>query len=140
MQICLCGTEKAAQPVALLEGLIRDSVPAGCLHSYREIGDFAKSSKDPRTTTDIAILIPADECELRRFAQLRKLSDLMRIVLVLPFDSPEMIVKGHALRPRFMTFADEEPVTVLRILEKMMGIEKGRKAPGAVAEAAICRS
>jgi hypothetical protein len=140
MQICLCVTQKAAQPVALLEALIRDAVPAGCLHSYREIGEFAKRLKDPRITTDIAVLIPADESELRRFAQLRKLSDLMRIILVLPLDSPELIVKGHALRPRFITFADAEPVTVLRVLEKMMGMEKERKVRGAVMEAVSCRS
>lgn len=126
MQICLCGTQKAAQSVGFLEKLVGNAVPAGCFHSYHEIKDFAKRLRDPRITTDIAILVPADERELRRFAELRKLSDLMRVLLVLPFGSPQMIAKGHALRPRFVAFGNAELEIILPVLEKMMLIMGGK--------------
>ena len=120
MQVILCGTNKAAGPTASLDRLIRGIVPAECFHFYPKIRDLAERLRDPRQTTDIAVLVPGDERELNKFTVLRGLSDDIRILLVLPVCSPILILKGHILRPRFLTFADADLEEVGGVLEKMM--------------------
>ncbi len=119
MKIVLCSTDKAGD-AASLERHIRDIAPEESLYTYRRIRDFGERLKDPRQTTDIAVLVATDEQELNEFTSLRDEFDNVRILLVLPAENSKMVLEGHGLRPRLLTFSDTGPEVVGSVLEKMI--------------------
>jgi hypothetical protein len=46
----------------------------------------------------------------------------IRTVLILPDSNPETVTRGHAIRPRFLTFHDGDLNEVVTVLQRMIGI------------------
>jgi len=45
-----------------------------------------------------------------------------RLILVLPDDDMETISLGHALRPRFVTYAESDFIDISAVLGKILGV------------------
>lgn len=50
----------------------------------------------------------------------------IRTILILPDSAPETVARGHAIRPRFLTFQDGNLNEVVMVLQRMMGIPVGQ--------------
>jgi hypothetical protein len=57
--------------------------------------------------------------ELDRLVAVRELFADMRLILVLADNHPDTLAKAHRLAPRFITFSDANPLSLLSVLEKM---------------------
>ena len=131
MNVCLCGSEEAATTLDTLSGIIRNVVNPECFFEYHGIKDFAERLSNPFQTTDIAVLVAADERELDQLAALRDGSDNYDIILILAGsqDRPGLFAKGYALSPRFLTNAASGLGEVGLVLRKMMQV-RSSKTPG----------
>ena len=68
----------------------------------------------------VAILFPANHEELSRLVSLRHLLCDKQIILILPNAQPQTISNGHALRPRYISYADSDFSDVAAVCDKMM--------------------
>ena len=68
----------------------------------------------------IAILFPANREELASLVSLRHLLRDTQIILILPNAQPQTISDGHALRPRYISYADSDFSDVAAVCDKMM--------------------
>ena len=67
----------------------------------------------------IGILLPANRRELAALNRLRHLLRDMRLILILPNTQPQTVSEGHALRPRFIGYIDDDPQDVAAVVHKM---------------------
>lgn len=65
------------------------------------------------------MIIAANEDQLSAIVSLSEFLENIRDILVLPDGKEATIVKGHKLKPRFITFVDRNLEEVKLILEKM---------------------
>jgi hypothetical protein len=73
----------------------------------------------PRGHRLVAILFPANHEELAELVSLRHLLCDKQIILILPNTQPQTISNGHALRPRFISYADSDFSDVAAVYDKM---------------------
>ena len=67
----------------------------------------------------IAVLAPHHRASLDELLLVEELLNRLKIVLILPDHHPETIALGHSLRPRIVTFADDDLAKLAAILNKM---------------------
>jgi hypothetical protein len=48
----------------------------------------------------------------------------IRIILILPDDTPGTVARGHSVRPRFLTFHQNDLNEVVTVLQRMTGTNK----------------
>jgi hypothetical protein len=77
------------------------------------------SLRRPAGTEAVAILCPSGKDELNRLLAIRPLLRDMRIILILPDGQAETVSEGHALRPRFVSYADGDLSDVAAVVRKM---------------------
>jgi hypothetical protein len=70
----------------------------------------------------ICILMPENTAELYELNQMRHLLRDIRIILILPDRQPATISEGHALRPRYVSYADGHLTDVEAVVHKMTGM------------------
>ena len=99
---------------------VRPILNAQPLTRYDDIEDLITDLRSPLRLCPIAILFPANREELARLVSLRHLLRDMQIVLILPNAQSQTISDGHALRPRFISYADGDFSDVVEVCSKMM--------------------
>jgi len=88
---------------------------------YRTTDGLTFRLRQPRHDPHIAVLLAASREDLSDILSLRDLLCDVRIMLVLPDRERDTIVKGHTLRPRFVTYADSDFVEMAAVLSKVLG-------------------
>ena len=91
------------------------------IQHFGDIASLAEYLRRPMGTAVICILFPANNLELRRLNNIRHLLRDMRLILILPDGKPETISDGHALRPRYVSYADCPLADVAAVVDKMIG-------------------
>ena len=79
----------------------------------------------------IAILHPKDEEELESILNVKHMLNELRLILILPDRNDETVSKGHKLRPRFLTFQDNDYKEVYAVIEKMSASTNPKKKAAA---------
>ncbi len=120
MIVRLCGTDRSVRSVCLLEEIIRESIPLERLRIHLTIEDLAQSLREPRETTEVAVLVADNQEELQAYVAMDELLDDVRIVIVLGCDADHLLSLAHKLRPRFLCLADSDLTVVGMVLERMM--------------------
>lgn len=100
---------------------IKDVVPANSLYVYHRIGDLSREIHRIPWGASIAVLLASNKNELSEIIALKGLFQERRIILILPDRKKESISKGHALFPRFLSYADSDFRDVRAVLNKMIG-------------------
>jgi len=77
-------------------------VSAGEIKICRSVDALSGMLRQPGSRVAIAILLAANKRELLEILFLRDLLAEMKIILILPDSQPEILAKGHLLRPRFL--------------------------------------
>ncbi len=75
----------------------------------------------PKRDVLAVVLCPADEADLSSLLDLRDLMTEVRVIVVLPSWDPDLVMKGHSLRPRLVTSRNWAPAEVPAVLRKMAG-------------------
>ena len=68
----------------------------------------------------IAILLAAEQEDLRALLSIRDWIIDLRLILILPDREKGTISKGHLFRPRYLTYADGDFLDVAAVLAKMI--------------------
>jgi hypothetical protein len=95
---------------------------------------------------DIAILSVTTAKELDTFLNIRSLFQDVKLILVLSRNDPDLITKGHLLRPRFLYVAENNNFSnVSAVLEKMLKghssfVEKLKKSSSVRVNPCCCPS
>jgi hypothetical protein len=120
MNLFFYSTETGGQLQRLVEAL----VPEEKVEVYRTIRRLSERFYLPRHSMSVAVLHARSKRELVDIVSLGHLFDDVRIILILPDRKEETIALGHRLRPRFLTFGDDDFTEVLGVLGKMLGHDK----------------
>ena len=102
--------------------MIENVVPNENTEIYSTIDTLGKRLRRPSYNIAIAVLLISSREELRSVLSIRHLFDNIKIVLILPDRKNETIVIGHKLRPRFLSYTDNDFIDVAVVLENMLKI------------------
>jgi hypothetical protein len=119
VKVVLCLRESANR-ADQLEEIINDVVPSGDLLVCRSSKDLSRRLRRLGEKYEIAVLVAASTQELEEFVSLEGLLEGLRIILILPDERKASVVKGHKLRPRFLTCLSSDFMDVAVVLEKML--------------------
>lgn len=107
-----------------LQSLVEKQVPPDNLFCT---GDFSQMTVELRLAVknqDIVILLAGTAPELDVFLEMRKLLEDVRLILVLTQNNPDLVAKGHQLRPRFLDIAPDNDFSKIgAVLAKMLATD-----------------
>jgi hypothetical protein len=69
----------------------------------------------------IGVILIHSQSDLDEILLLRDVIWNIRTILILPDSNPETVARGHAVRPRFLTFQDGDLNEVVTVLQRMIG-------------------
>ena len=90
-----------------------------CLH-YDDFNDFIDTLHRSRIGSRMAVLFPTNRDELVMLVAFRHLLFDMQIILILPNGKSQTLSHGHALRPRFISYADSDFSDVAAVSHKIL--------------------
>jgi len=103
-----------------LQDVIEPKVSPQHLKVCHTIEDFSKRVKQLPKKINIAVLLTQSKHELLELVSLRDFLEDVHIILILPDRENETIVNGHKLRPRFISYLDDDFTNIGSVLEKML--------------------
>lgn len=103
-----------------LQKMIEGLVPKNNVEVCRSIEGLSRRLRQPANELPIAVLLAATRGDLLELLSIRDLLYDIRIILVLPDRDEDTIAKGHMLRPRFLSYTDNDFVDVCSVLGKML--------------------
>jgi hypothetical protein len=98
--------------------LFQDSIPSYGIEIYRTMGTFVHRLQHPPEHF-IIILVLTDRKELLEILSIRHWLEGSRLILIVPDQEEETLKAAHRLRPRFLTYLENDFSQVLRVLNKM---------------------
>jgi hypothetical protein len=104
----------------MLEGLASKANVVIC----RTNADLTARLRMPLSESSIAVLLIADEKDLKSMLSIKSLLINMRIVLILPDRSDVTIEAGHSLHPRYLSFKDNSLKDINAVLARMIEVEQ----------------
>ncbi|MGA1825801.1 MAG: hypothetical protein ACMUIP_14190 [bacterium] len=90
------------------------------LFKCQTIEDVNYSLRHHHMSTTIALLFVANQDDLLNLLSLQEIFSYIRLIIVLPTRDEELIALAHRLRPRFLTFTDENPYDLKDVLKKLL--------------------
>ncbi len=108
-----------------LKEIIKSLVPDERLEICRTVETLSSRLRQPRINPFIAVIQASNESELDSMVDFGNLFNDCRLFLILPDRKADTIVKGHSLRPRFLTYADNDFIRGTAVLKKMIGRSNG---------------
>jgi hypothetical protein len=104
-----------------LAALLAERAGTNLLHYTTQPAELVSHLRTHGHCQDIVVLALTTTAELETFLAATDLFDDVRLILILPNNSPEMVSRGHQLRPRFVdTCPDQDCGRVLTVLDKML--------------------
>jgi hypothetical protein len=90
------------------------------LEFYRNISLFMKRLRQPAKDLAAVVIFAANMEDLDDIRSVRHFLEDIPVILVLPENGEEYIRKGHLLRPRFLTFAENGQREIGAVLNNML--------------------
>ncbi len=88
---------------------------------YKSIEELSQRFRQPLGDKCIGVFLASHQQDLSDLLSIRDLFRDLRIILVLPDREENTTTKGHALRPRFLSYADGDLTDVAAVMSKMLG-------------------
>ena len=95
-------------------------LPEKKLKFYRSIDDLSARLRQPVFNPRIIILLAASRKELENILSIRELLEDAKIILIVPDTDPATLVRGHTLRPRFLSDCNSDFVDVAAVVGQMI--------------------
>jgi hypothetical protein len=80
---------------------------------------FLSRLRQPNGDEDIAVIMASSTKELDELVVNKDLLSSCRLILILQDDKEKTIAKGHLLRPRFLSYRDQDFTALSSVLQKM---------------------
>jgi hypothetical protein len=121
MKVLLYTTEKS-KVGERLEKMIKASINGTDVQVHRSIEMLTHKLCEPMAVSceDIVVFLAASKKDLQDILSVRHLINDVRVIIILPDMEKATIAKGHLLRPRFLTFNDNNFEVVTAVLSKMI--------------------
>lgn len=95
-------------------------LPEEKLKFCRSIDDLSNELRQPAFIPRIVILFASSTEELEDFFPIRELLEDTKIILIVPDTNPATLLKGHILRPRFLSDYNSDFVDIAAVVGKMI--------------------
>ena len=113
--------------VSVMEGagnrlyeIIESVVPKDQIEIYRTTKSLFRRLRQPKDNLNIAVLLASSKKDLSDILSIGDFLSDISIILILPDEEEDTIAKGHTLRPRFLTYSDNNFQGVGAVLMKML--------------------
>jgi len=103
-----------------LQKLVEARIPGEKLEVYHSIDKLSQRFKQPFDDLGVAVLMAANHEELMNIFSIRDLLRGLRIILVIPDQKEETVALAHQLRPRLLTYINDDLSTITTVLAKML--------------------
>ncbi len=119
MKIAYCcpgahaGCEKVKRILEIL-------VAADSFEIFSTLPDFERFLRHDLTSGHLIILHASLMQHLEQFVSLREWLIDHRVILILPDHSRDNIIRGHMLRPRFITYNDSDYLEMAAVLQNLL--------------------
>ncbi len=117
-------TEKGGELLDLLGKI----VSGAHIETYRSVESLLERLHQPRYDPTILILQITNGEELKSILSIQSFLSDMRIILILPDRKSDTVMMGHSLRPRFLSYCDNDLTDVVAVLAKMTNRENALNA------------
>ena len=104
---------------------IKAVVPAAVIVLCRTPRELSEGLLRPLSEVIAVVLAVGARDDLMDILSLRDVLHETRVILILPEPEREILAMGHSLRPRYLTYLDEEPEALTSVLEKMVETMSG---------------
>lgn len=111
-----------------LQTVIEAEVSGRGIELYRSIDELTMRLRLPNREKNIAVLFISSIVEIYQISSIRKSTDDISFIIVLPERSADIISAGYKLHPRFMSYADGDFKDVGVVLKKMIKLADNNKA------------
>jgi hypothetical protein len=108
-----------------LQFIIESEIPNQHLETFYSIEGLSERLSQSSRGNCAAIILAEDITDLEKLFALRNLLMDIRIILILPDRSEEVVSMGYKLRPRFLSYSDGEFTEVAVVLKKMITLMEG---------------
>jgi len=109
-----------AEGVEALLHRTKDALPQREIETCRVFGDLRRRLLRPLSNLKVAVLFCMTKADLQDvFSQCDLILDL-KIILILPDDDEETMAKAHHLRPRYLSWLDDNFLDIGVVLKKMI--------------------
>jgi len=105
-----------------LQRVIDVLVPRSSVETFRTMPSLLQRLHQPLSEVVVFVFLISSRQELLDLVEYQEWLRDRRLILVLPDDDRETISRGHALRPRFVTYAESDFIDVSAVLGKMLGV------------------
>ncbi|MGA2403679.1 MAG: hypothetical protein ABSG91_18550 [Syntrophobacteraceae bacterium] len=119
MKLIFYSADKNDFSSGLLEQ-VRALVPLEKLVVCRDCQQLRGALLKPSYDLFAAILVASGRQDLLGLISMAELLHSIRVILILPDRETETISKGHALRPRFLTWPAPDSLEIISVLHKML--------------------
>lgn len=109
-----------------LRKILETVVPKDRIEMHRTMDDLCERLQKPICHAKVAVLVAATKKDMGRLLHLRDLLAELKLVLVLPDDSAEMVAEAHALSPRYITWADSDFSDIASVLRRLIVLSEDR--------------
>jgi hypothetical protein len=112
-------TRQWGEPAERLERLIQSSLPGDGVEIYRTIGSFLNRLQHPPEIPFVIVLLVAGKEELSNLYTFHLFFEGRRLILVLPDQAEETLKAAHRLRPRYITYTDNDFSDLAGVIQRM---------------------
>ena len=120
MKIILCADD--SEPLGKnLELLIQNQLSEIQIDTMNSISDLSRKLCRPLNRISVIVIFVRCENDIRKLLTLKSLFDNIRLILVLPDRTREMMGLGLQLNPCFISFLENDLLDIISVLEKIHG-------------------
>lgn len=92
------------------------------IETYRSFPDLRQRLQCPFPDINVAVLLCMTKADLQEIFTLGEFLEELRIILVLPDDDTETIIKAHNLKPRYLSWLDHNFFDIVTVLKRMVDL------------------
>ncbi|MBI5524471.1 MAG: hypothetical protein HY910_17740 [Desulfarculus sp.] len=100
---------------------------------HADLESFGQRLRVPNHHDSVVVLMPENQAQLEDILTLGPLLEDLPLTVVLPSRDPVLVGRAHLLRPRFLTYQDQDPALLLAVLTNIA--HRGRPGPAPSPEA-----
>jgi hypothetical protein len=86
------------------------------------VGELSERLRKPHSNVRLAVLFTLNRQEIMDILALGDLMADVKIILILPDDDRDTLMKAHTLRPRYVTCADCDPIDIVTVFKRMIDL------------------
>lgn len=99
--------------------VIGQSVPGQRIEICHSVQKLSERLRKPVFNVSVIVLFVTNEENLEEILKFKDYFEDLRTIIILPDSDPSLIKKAHILRPRYVTWADDDFSSVGAILKRL---------------------